>query len=214
MDTENINLQTESEGKSLTDAELLEKYNAAEEDSEDFARIKAELAERGYVFEAEDEAGNAVADIQPAAPQKAPYGITCTMAWELVYLVIALAGGIYFLVTMEQNEVHITTRIAITTSLAVLFVVSLGMLAGAVRRLANQKYLNDLQHNPIAYYVLSGLWSVTALGALYYGIRMFADIVKFSFKYALMSATMPLAGVMVCIAFAGFFWVMGREAKA
>lgn len=218
MDSENTTLDKGQEIETLSDEELLKQYDEAEEDSDRLQELKEELAKRGFSFEADEEE----ADSEPGSAQTVAanaagflrYSALGTMLWELIYLALGLAGGIYFLVSLSSNGVEISTKMVIYTALAVLFIVSMGALAGAVRRLANQKGLTNNNFSPVAYFILSFFWVLATLGAIYNTGKTFVEIVEDSFKYALLASLMPLMGVLISLAFTSFFYTISREGQS
>lgn len=217
MDNEIKEQVAEQQYKEISDDELLKQYNDADDESPEFAAIKAELISRGYSFQPEGEedgeTDDAVAVLKADSAPTIRYSKVGSLVWELLYIVLALGGAVYFLASMDANGMTVGTRMMITTAVIVLFVISLGVMAGAVRRLANQKSGTAYRFASQGYIVLSFLWSIATLGALYYAIKNFVDVLKYSFKYALMSAVLPLVGVLVSIAFVAFFITVSREAQ-
>lgn len=217
MDNEIKDQVAEQQDKELSDDELLKQYNDADDDSPEFAAAKAELINRGYSFQPEgeedDETDDAAEVLKTESVPAIRYSKIGSLVWELLYTVLALGGAAYFLITMETNGMKVGTRMIITTAVIVLFVISLGVMAGAIRKLANQKGGTNYRFPSQGYLALSFLWSIATLGALYYAIKNFVDVLKYSFKYALMSAVLPLVGVLVSIAFVAFFFTISREAQ-
>lgn len=215
METQNPNPQEEKQLSELQDSELLERYNNAEEETEEFAGVKAELVRRGYSFEAEDEekAKNeaAVATLQSFTVTKEPYSTGGNIFWEASLTIISIAGAIYFLASMESAGGNIGTKTIITALITVLFLSSIGVLVGGLRRLANKIANPKLFTHSTGYVVLTFLWSACVVGAMYYTIKNFVEIVEFSFKYALISAVPTLVGAIVAFAFASMFFLLSKE---
>ncbi len=217
MDNEIKEQVAEQQDKEVSDEELLKQYNDAEEGSPEFEAIKAELLTRGYDFQPEgeedDDTDDAAAILKTESVPNIRYSKTGSLVWELLYTGLSLGGAAYFLITMNQNGMPVGTRMAVTTAVIVLFVISLGVMAGAVRKLANQKSGTNYRFPSQIYIVLSILWSIATLGAVYFAIKNFVEVLKYSFKYALMSAVLPLVGVLVSVAFVAFFFTVSREAQ-
>jgi len=217
LTSENTTPSTDNELALLSEDELMSRYNNSDEDSPEFAAAKEELIQRGYTFEAADaqpEEEDEKITILRTSNSKMPYGKIGTLVWEWLYTGLAIVGAVYFLITLSNNDVKLSTRIIITTALVVLFAISLGVMVGAVRRMANRRVSTDEKLLLAPSFILGSLWFLSALGAMYYAIDMFVDVAKYSFKYALMSAILPLAGVLICIAFAVFFFTLFRESSS
>jgi len=218
MDTQEPTLKEEKDLEAISEEELLELYNSSEEESEEFINAKEELTKRGYAFEPHDATdGIEETEWEPAQQTvalKARYSLTGTLVWELLFLVLSLAGAIYFLLTMQKNGVKITPRLGLSTAVIVLFFSTTGVMVGAIRRLANLIDTQLSNASAVVYYILSFLWSVCMVGATYYMIKNFTEVVKYSFEYALVSALMPLIGAMVSMAYAVIFFMLGKELRA
>jgi hypothetical protein len=215
MDIQEPILQAETNLSAKSEEELLEIYNNAEEDSEELKQAKEELTLRGYEFQTQEEideieAVKADALAKTILPVE-HYSKTGTLIWELLFLVLSLAGAIYFLLTMQNNGVKITPRLGLSTAVIVLFFSTTGIFVGAIRRLANLKVNPAATASAIVYYVLCFLWSVCLVGAAYYVVKNFSEVVKYSFEYALVSALMPLIGALVSMAYAVIFFMLGKE---
>jgi hypothetical protein len=217
LTSENTTPSTDNELALLSEDELMSRYNNSDEESPEFTAAKDELIRRGYTFEAADaqpeEEDDENLNILRNSTLKMPYGKTGTLVWEWLYTGLAIVGAAYFLITLSNNDVKLSTRLIVTTALVVLFAISLGVMVGAVRRMANRRVSNNERLLLGPSFILGSLWFLSALGAMYYAIDMFVDVAKYSFKYALMSAVLPLAGVLICIAFAVFFFVLFRESS-
>lgn len=216
MDSENTTLDKGQELAALSEDELLKQYEEAEEGSDSLQELKAELEKRGYSFEADEDKDEAVANLtmQDNALGLPHYSRLGSLLWELIYLILGLAGGIYFLVSLDSNGVEISTKMVIYTALAVLFIASMGALAGGVRRVANQKSVGKNDFSPMGYLILSFFWALATLGAMYNTGKTFVEIVEDSFKYALLASLMPLMGVLISLAFAAFFYTLSREGQS
>ncbi len=218
MDTQEPTLKEEKELGALSEEELLELYDNAEEESEEFVNAKEELIKRGYAFEPHD-ATDGIEEtewepVQQTLALKARYSLTGTLVWELLFLVLSLTGAIYFLSTMQKNGVKITPRLGVSTAVIVLFFSTTGVIVGAIRRLANLIDNQLSNSSAIVYYILSSLWSVCLVGAAYYTVKNFTEVMKYSFEYALISALMPLIGALVSIAYAVIFFMLAKELRA
>jgi len=218
MDTQEPTLKEEKDLEAISEEELLELYNSSEEESEEFINAKEELTKRGYAFEPHDATdGIEETEWEPAQQTvalKARYSLTGTLVWELLFLVLSLAGAIYFLLTMQKNGVKITPRLGLSTAVIVLFFSTTGVMVGAIRRLANMIDTQFSNASAIVYYILSLLWSACLVGAAYYMIKNFTEVMKYSFEYAMVSALMPLIGAMVSMAYAVIFFMLGKELRA
>ena len=203
----------------FTDDELVAKYDGAEEESEEFFQLKAELEKRGYHFEAAGESETDDIEIgdftlaQADAPllQNLRYSLLGSRLWEYLFLAIALAGATYFLIQVNASGMKINTRTAITTSLAVLIFTSTGVLVGVFRRMANMKDMAIKESPSGVYVILMFLWSLCILGGLYYTWKTFADVVKYSVKFAIAGAMIPLMGALVSFAFCTMFYILSKE---
>ena len=218
MDTQEPTMKEEKELGAISEEELLELYNSAEEESEEFINTKEELTKRGYAFEPHDAADGIDETewepVQQTLPLKARYSLTGTLVWELLFLALSLAGAIYFLLTMQNNGVKITPRLGLSTAVIVLFFSTTGVMVGAIRRLANLIDNQLSTASAVVYYILSSLWSVCMVGATYYMIKNFTEVMKYSLEYALVSALMPLIGALVSMAYAVIFFMLGKELRA
>jgi len=218
MDTQEPTLKEEKDLEAISEEELLELYNSSEEESEEFINAKEELTKRGYAFEPHDATdGIEETEWEPAQQTvalKARYSLTGTLVWELLFLVLSLAGAIYFLLTMQKNGVKITPRLGLSTAVIVLFFSTTGVMVGAIRRLANMIDTQLSNASAIVYYILSLLWSACLVGAAYYMIKNFTEVMKYSFEYAMVSALMPLIGALVSMAYAVIFFMLGKELRA
>ena len=218
MEHEIQNTGLEESLKVLSSEELLRKYHEADGESVEFAALKAELISRGYTFQPQETDG-----IQIIKDEEFQEGSTVvplryspigSLIWELVFIVLALGGVIYFIQTLRSNQIAISGKMMVTVSLAALIVISMGAIVGAVRRLANQKGNPSYSFAPYAYYLLSVLWCAAIAGSVYDGVKSFRELNKFSMKLALMSTIVPLIAALVSLAFVSFFFVVARESKS
>ncbi|MDD4310115.1 MAG: hypothetical protein PHO32_07015 [Candidatus Cloacimonetes bacterium] len=202
--------------EALTDEELLAKYENAPDDSEEFLQVKAILASRDYSFEANEKDAWDTETDEASAKSLEPftnlrYSAFFSLIWEIIFAVFAIAGATYFLIQVNSTGMKITNRTIVTTCLAVLVVSSTGLLVGGFRRLANLKDSGSITKPKGIYYILMFLWSLCIAGGLYYTVKIFLEVVQYSFKYAMVGAIAPLMGALLSFAYCTMFYILSKE---
>jgi hypothetical protein len=198
--------------QSLSDAQLLSIYESSEVNSAEYTAVMNELHSRGYSFNDPDPAPpmqqpQAPGYQQPApayqqqmppysqyqqgaphAPYKpefeAPYGGGATVAWQVVFFLMAVGVVILMLTFMDEYGMMNGLTKILTSVVTGMIIMSTGFIFSGVRHLANKKNGYDTCSVPAAYWIFGGFWILVCAYLWITSIISFIRVAEFNIGLA------------------------------
>jgi hypothetical protein len=206
---------------SYEDAELKKLFDTAATDSESYAALMEELTRRGYEFEPEtDETDEteveSAEELESEAqkPRTLHYSYWGSRLWNIIALVISLAGATFFLQTHRAIMEPDPSLQIMVYGMAAL-VVSASFLISGIRMLANHKDAPNpnLVISTLEYWIITVLWFAISAYQLYQTGSAFTKYLELGWRISLYVALPSLVISIFAFFLAMAFLYLARELK-
>ncbi|HNQ44390.1 MAG TPA: hypothetical protein PKI59_08160, partial [Candidatus Cloacimonadota bacterium] len=137
-----------------------------------------------------------------------------SLVWALASFIITIGASTYIM--LQINKIGgVNNRAWTMVSLIALTAISLGMLVAGIRHLANQKGSRGegITTSNIVYGILSFLWAFVVGGSLFYSVKNFLRIYRFSLEYAFYVAVPTIVVALLGICLTTAFFILCKELK-
>lgn len=218
---------------SYEDAELKKLFDTAATDSESYAALMEELTRRGYEFEPETDETDETEETEETdetdetevesaeeleseaqKPRTLHYSYWGSRLWNIIALVISLAGATFFLQTHRAIMEPDPSLQIMVYGMAAL-VVSASFLISGIRMLANHKDAPNpnLVISTLEYWIITVLWFAISAYQLYQTGSAFTKYLELGWRISLYVALPSLVISIFAFFLAMAFLYLARELK-